>query len=120
MPGGVLDRQGRGVDLTPIVGRDQVGQRGPDLFEGSPQPAGPPVELAAVRQAGERPGMVTANLGQEPGLAATVAQMPDQHDRDDLGVAATGHGSGPGRDHHLPGGDQAIGQGAAVDELRVR
>ena len=102
-PGGVPDRQRGGVDLLAVVVGQPGRQRGPQLLEGSPQPADPPVGLALVRQPREQVRPVAGDLGQEPGLAAAAQQVPHQRDGQQLGVAAGRRRARPGRDRDGPG-----------------
>src|SRR5512135_3104408 len=69
-PGWVLDRQRGRIHLLAVVLRQPGRQRGPELLERAPQPAGPAVGLALVRQVREQVAEVPGDLGQEPCLAA--------------------------------------------------
>jgi hypothetical protein len=115
-PGRVLDRQRGGVDLGAVIDRQRGGECGPQLLEGRPQPADPPVGLGLVRQVRKQLRPVAADLVQETGLAAPAQQMADQGDGQQLGVAAGRHRPGPRRDGDLSGGDGVIDEHVDVDE----
>jgi hypothetical protein len=94
-PGGVLDRQRGGIDLPAVIFRQPGRQHGPQLLEGSPQPADPPVRLTLAGQAREQVRPVPGHLGQEPGslrrpsrcrTSATASSSASVH-----------AGAGPGR-----------------------
>jgi hypothetical protein len=74
----VPDRDRGGIDLLDRIGGHGGGPGGAELFEGTPQPAGPAVDLGLVRQAREQAGPVAADLVQEAVLAAAAGQVPDQ------------------------------------------
>lgn len=93
--GRVPDRQRGRIDLLAVVLGQPGGQYCPELLERAPQPAGPPVGLALVRQHREQVAPVPPDLGQEPGLAAPAQQVPDLRDRQQLGIGA-GRGRPPG------------------------
>ena len=102
-PGGVLDRQRAGVDLLAVIFGQPGRQHRPQLLEGAPQPADPPVGLALVRQPREQVRPVPGHLGQEPGLAAPAQQVPHQRDGQQLGVAAGRRRARPGGRWRRPG-----------------
>ena len=68
------DRQGGGVDLGTVIDGHPGREQGPQLFEGGPQPADPPVGLGLVRQMRKQVGPVAADLVQEAGLTAPLEQ----------------------------------------------
>ena len=112
----MLDRQRAGVDLLAVVFGQAGRQRRAELLERAPQPAGPPVELALVRQYREQVRPVAGHLGEEPGLAAAAQQHAHLGDRQDLRVGAAGRPPGPRRDDDGPGLDRIIDQHVDVDE----
>jgi hypothetical protein len=61
---------------------------------------------------------VAADLGQEPALAAAAEQVPDQRDREQLGIGAGRSGTGTLRDQQGAGLDRVINQ--AVDAASRR
>jgi len=112
----VLDRQRAGVDLLALVFGQAGCQGRPELLEGAPQPTGPPVELALVRQAREQVRPVAGHLGQERGFATPAQQQAHLGDRQDLRVGAAGYWPGPRRDDDGPGLDRVIDDGINVGE----
>ena len=112
----MLDWQRGGIDLLAVILGQARRQRHPELLEGAPQPADPPVRLALVRQDREQVRPVAGHLGQEPGLAARPEQVAHHGDGEQLGVAAGRFGARPGRDGNGPGSDQVVDQYVDVDE----
>jgi len=112
----VLDRQRAGINLLAVVFGQACGQRYPDLLESAPQPAGPPVGLALVRQAREQVRPVPGHLGQEGGLAAPSRQVAHHDDGEQLGIAAGRRRAWPRRDRDEPGNDQVMDQHVDIDE----
>jgi hypothetical protein len=76
----MLHRQGGRVDLLAVAFGQPGRQRDPDLLERPPQPAGPAVGLALVRQSRDQVAPVAGHLGEEPGLAAPTEQVPHYRD----------------------------------------
>ena len=112
----VIGREGGGVDLLAVIGRQEAGQPAAELLERAPQPADPPVGLALVRQDREQVAPVSGHLGQEPGLAAAAEQVAHYGDGQQLGVAAGRRRSWPWRDGDGPGCDQVINEYVDVGE----
>src|SRR5208282_2555908 len=118
-PGGVLDRDGGGVDLLDRVGGHGRRPGGAELLEGAPQPAGAAVDLRLVRQVREQVRPVAADLGQEPALATAAEQVPDQRDREQFSVCAGRSGTGTTRDQQRARLDGVINQAVDVDEQQL-
>ena len=110
------DRQRGRTGLLAVVFGQACCQDRPELLEGAPQPAGPAVGLALVRQHREQAAPVAGHLGHEPGLAAPAGQVPDHGDGQQLSVSAGRARFRPGRDRDDPGNHQVIDDHADVDE----
>jgi hypothetical protein len=115
----VLDWQRGGVDLLHRVGGHGGGPGGAELLEGAPQPAGAAVDLRLAGQVREQAGPVTADLGQEPVLAAAAEQVPDHGDGEKLGVGAGRGRTGTRRDEQGTCLDGVINQAVDVDEQQL-
>jgi hypothetical protein len=111
----VLDWQRGGVDLLHQVGGNGGGPGGAQLLERAPQPADTPVDLGLVGQVREQVQPVAADLVQEPALAAAAEQVPDQRDREKLGIGAGRSGTGTPRDQQGVGLDRVVNQAVDVD-----